>query len=82
MLLSLRPARPMSERQSDGHQKSKTGAKGKSREFKGKGKRTIAPKKENGEEGVGVSKIKAALRQTRRLLAKVTELTFRYRSMS
>jgi hypothetical protein len=68
----------MSERQSDGHQKSKTGGKGKSRDFKGKGKRNIAPKKENGEEGVGVSKIKAALRQTKRLLAKVSELSLSY----
>jgi hypothetical protein len=56
---------------------SKRGPAGRSsngdKKNKGKGrpKHTPPQKITTGEEGVGVSKIKAALRQTKRLLAKV-----------
>jgi hypothetical protein len=52
-------------------QKGRSRPKGKESKLKGKpAYRKIV--KEGGEEGVGVSKIKGALRQTRRLLAKVS----------
>lgn len=64
----------MSEQQSTKSQRGKlTGRGGRGSAKTGKSKKPISKIiKETSEEGVGVSKIKAALRQTKRLLAKVS----------